>query len=60
MTDLKILNSKEVKEILQFIEKQWGAKLKLDYGFLKNNKERVFIITKDKASVHRDSHLFEN
>src|SRR3989338_7405418 len=38
MPELKILNSKEIKEILKLIEKQWGAKPKLDYGFLENNK----------------------
>ena len=48
MPQLKILNSKEIKEILKLIEKQWGAKLKLEYAFLKNPKNRVFIIDKDR------------
>ncbi|MEK6943027.1 MAG: hypothetical protein AABX00_03125 [Nanoarchaeota archaeon] len=47
MPDLKILNSKEIKGIYSLIENQWGAKLKLDYGFLQNNKDRVFIVTKE-------------
>ena len=51
MPELKILNSKEIKEIIKLIEKQWGAKLKLDYGFLKNNKNRVFIISKDISKI---------
>ena len=38
MPELKILNSKEIKEIYKLIEIQWGAKLKLDHGFLKNQK----------------------
>ena len=50
MHQLKILNSKEIKEILKLIEKQWGAKLKLDYAFLKNPKNRVFIINKEDIS----------
>lgn len=51
MPELKILNNKEVKEILKLIEQQWCAKLKLDYGFLKNNKNRVFIISKDISKI---------
>lgn len=50
MHQLKILNSREIKEILKLIEKQWGAKLKLDYAFLKNPKNRVFIINKEDIS----------
>lgn len=51
MPDLKILNSKEIKEILKLVERQWGAKLKLDYGFLKSPKNRVFIISKDISKI---------
>ena len=51
MPELKILNNKEIKEILKLIENQWGAKLKLDYGFLKNNKNRIFIISKDISKI---------
>ena len=51
MPELKILNSKEIKEILALIEKQWGAKPNLDYGFLQNQKNRVFIISKDISKI---------
>ena len=51
MPELKILNSKEIKKIFELIEEQWGAKVKLDYGFLKNNKNRVFIISKDISNI---------
>lgn len=51
MPELKILNSREIKEIYGLIEKQWGAKIKLDYGFLKNNKNRVFIVSKDISRI---------
>ena len=51
MSELKILNSKEVKEILKLIENQWNAKLKLNYAFLKNNKNRVFIVNKDLSKI---------
>ena len=51
MPELKFLNSKETKEILKLIEEQWGAKLKLDYTFAKNNKNRGFIINKDISKI---------
>lgn len=51
MLELKILNSREIKEICRMIESQWGAKIKLDYGFLRNNKGRVFIVSKDISKI---------
>lgn len=51
MPELKILNSREIKEIYKLVEKQWGAKIKLDYGFLKNNKNRIFIINRDISKI---------
>jgi len=52
MSKLKILNKKEIKELLNLIEKQWGPKLKLDYAFLQNTKNRVFIINKDISKIN--------
>ena len=51
MPELKILNTREIKEIYKLINRQWGARVKLDYGFLKNNKNRVFIISKDISKI---------
>tara|TARA_B100000315_G_scaffold174755_1_gene163183 strand:+ start:1299 stop:1754 length:456 start_codon:yes stop_codon:yes gene_type:complete len=51
MPQLQILNTKEIKEILKLIEAQWCAKLKLDYAFLKNNKDRIFVINKDIQKI---------
>ncbi len=51
MPELKILNNKEIKEIYAMIEEQWGAKLKLEYGFLKNNKNRIFVVSKDISKI---------
>ena len=51
MAELKILNNKEIKEIISLIEQQWGARMELDYGFLKNSNGRVFIISKDIAKI---------
>ena len=51
MQGLKILNSREIKEIYGLIEKQWGAKVKLDYGFLRNQKNRIFVISRDISAI---------
>ncbi len=51
MPELKILNSKEIKKIYEMIESQWGAKIKLDYGFLRNRKNRIFIVSKDISKI---------
>ena len=51
MHELKILNGREIKETFELIEKQWGAKVKIDYGFLKNSKGRIFIISKDISKI---------
>ena len=51
MYQLKILNNKEIKEILNSIDKQWGAKLKLDQAFLKNQKNKIFIVNKDISKI---------
>src|SRR3989344_2747348 len=51
MLNLKILNSKEVKEIMKSVEGQWGAKLKLDYGFLENTKNRIFIVNRQISEI---------
>ena len=51
MLELKIMNSKEIKEIYKLIENQWGAKIKLDYAFLKNSKDRIFIVNKELSKL---------
>lgn len=51
MPQLKILNNKEIKEILKLIELQWGAKLKLSFAFLRNQKNRVFIVSRDLSKI---------
>jgi len=47
MQDLKILNKKQIKEILAIIKKQWGCSPTLDYVFLMNEKNRLYIVNKD-------------
>jgi len=54
MQQLKILNKKEVKEIQSKIFEQWGAILKLDYAFLKNQKNKVFFISNSISELSLD------
>lgn len=45
--ELKILKSKEAKEILAMIKLQWDAEPKLDYAFLLSERERVYVVNRD-------------
>ena len=47
MQNLKILNKKEIKEILTILKKQWGCGLLANYVFLMNEKKRIYIVNKD-------------
>ena len=49
--NLKILNKKQIKEILALIKKQWDADLTLDYAFLKDKNDKIFIINKAFAQI---------
>ncbi|MBT4175025.1 hypothetical protein HOC80_03320 [archaeon] len=48
---MKILNSREIKAIYKQLEEQFGNKKKLDYGFLENNKDKIFLISKKYAEL---------
>ena len=51
MQNLKILNKKEIKHVLEMIKKQWGCDFKEDYAFLQNKDGKVFIVNKDIAKI---------
>lgn len=51
MQDLKILNKKEIKKILLLIKQQWDCTVDLDYAFLKNKKNRLFVINKEISRI---------
>ncbi|MFH1072789.1 MAG: hypothetical protein V1743_05150 [Nanoarchaeota archaeon] len=51
MHTLKPLNAKEVKGIRKLLFSQYGFSEKLDYAFFLNNKDKIYIITKDLAGV---------
>ena len=51
MQNLKILNTKEIKHIHSMLEKEFGFHKKLDYVFLMNNKNRLYMINKDFSKI---------
>ena len=51
MKELKILNSREIRNIKKIIKSQWDADLKLDYAFLMNDKGRIFIINRELGDI---------
>lgn len=58
MDKMQFLKKKTVKEILNIVEKQWGLKKgcgdKLDFIFLMNSKNKLFIINKEIVNVDFD------
>lgn len=51
MKNLRILNNKEIKKILSLIKQQWNASPKLDYGFLMNKENKIFLVNRDIAKI---------
>ncbi len=51
MKNLKILNSKKVKEILKMLKDQWGFDSELDYAFLLSSKDNIYIINREFADL---------
>lgn len=52
MQQLIILNTKEIKKIKERLEKQFGYSLTEDYAYLKNEKNKIFLITKDISKIN--------
>jgi len=48
---LEIQNTRKIKEIHKLLEKQFGFDSKLDYVFLKNEKGKVFIVSKAVGEI---------
>jgi NOL1/NOP2/fmu family ribosome biogenesis protein len=51
MQNLKILKKKDKKRFLELLKKQFGFEEKLDYNFLINTKNKIFIINKDLVNI---------
>lgn len=51
MLGLKILNGREIRNVLDLIESQWGAELKIDGALLQNNKGRIFLVNREISKI---------
>lgn len=49
---LEVLNSRQVKEIMRMLEEQFGVKEKPGLGFLRSNKDKVYVINKDVDRIN--------
>jgi len=47
----KFLKAKEVKKVLELLEKQWGFTKKLDYVWFLSNKQNLYIVNREFAHV---------
>ena len=54
MQNLRVLERKNKKNFLELLKKQFGFEDKLDYTFLINNKNKIFIVNKDIANINLD------
>ena len=51
MQKLKILNKKEIKKILDILEKQYGFKEVLDYVFLLSEKNKIYLVNTEVGKL---------
>ena len=51
MLGLKILNGREIRDVLDLIESQWGAEMKIDGALLQNNKGRIFLVNREISKI---------
>ncbi len=51
MQSLTILNTREAKRIKELLLQQFGYALQEDYAYLKNEKNKIYIINKDAAKL---------
>ena len=51
MDQWKILVSKEIKHVHEMLKSQWGYEGKLDYAFLRNGQDNLYMVTRDIANI---------
>jgi len=51
MENLRILNKKDIKRILNKLKEQFEAEIDLDYAFLKNKDDKIFLVSKDLVKI---------
>ena len=52
--NLKILNSREKRDLSTLIEKQFGCKFDFNYEVFMNPKNKIFILNKDVSKIDLD------
>lgn len=57
---LKILNSREKKRLFKELSLQFGDIDKLDYVFMQNNKDKIFVITRDIENINLEKLRINN
>ncbi len=60
MENLKILNTREIKKILELIKKQWQADFNKNHAFLMNNKNKIFLVNRDISRIDLNSIRINN
>ena len=58
MQNLKILNSKETKHILEKLKEQYGydaSKSEIDFIFLMNKDNRLYVVSKDVSKINLEN-----
>lgn len=51
MQKLHIMNTRDIRQIKTLLKEQWDFDAKLDYGFLKSSKDKIYIINKDISKI---------
>ncbi|MBW2999718.1 hypothetical protein KY339_03520 [Candidatus Woesearchaeota archaeon] len=54
MRNLRILNTREKKEIYSLMGQQWGFSQKIDYVFLINPKSKIYLVNRDFARINTE------
>ncbi len=51
MKQLRILNSREIRDIVSKLEKQYGCTLAFDFAFLMDSNDKIFIVDRDVSQI---------
>jgi len=59
MKKLLILNSREIKKLRELVMNSFGYFFKKDHVYLKNDKEKIFIVNKDITRINLDNLIID-
>ena len=52
MKSLRILNTREVRDIISKLEKQYDCVLAFDFAFLMDSNNKIFVVDRDAAQIN--------